>query len=201
MDSSDIQSTVTETLRLDRADLPHTILLALGGTLLYLLVRLLPSPFFMVGILKVGLLPALSIIALFGALRGPVVGFFTGYLGELAYSLLVYGTVVTWSLDAAALGVIGLIVGMSTYDFTNGRSLLKLSVISTVGFAFTLLLLTIIALKVEVYSVLVAIGFEVLPLLTTGLPTLLFLTPVLARILYALSESFMRSGDAAAETN
>ena len=81
-----------------------------------------------------------------------------------------------------AFGVLGFIVGIASYDFSNGRSLAKLSVLSTIGFVFTVLLVVVIGITIEEYSVLAAIAFNMLPLLTTGIPTLIFVTPVIARL-------------------
>ena len=142
-------------------------------------------PFVMVSILKFGLLPAVVIIALTGAIRGPLAGFLAGYLGEVLYGLLVYNVVVTMTLPGIAYGVLGLIVGLSSYDFTNGRSLLKLSILSIVGFTFTVLLGVVVGITVEGYSIMAALAFSMLPLLTMGLLTLFFLTPVVARIGHA----------------
>jgi len=173
-----------------------TLLFALLGAILYAGVSLIPIPFTMVSILKFGLLPALTIIALTGAIRGPISGFIAGYLGEIIYGLLTYNIIVTMTLPAMAYGIMGLIVGLISYDFTNGRSLIKLSILSIVGFLFTILLSVVIAISVEGYSVLAAILYNMLPLLTMGLPTLFFLTPVLARAWY----EFMKKMKAIAST-
>ncbi len=173
-----------------------TLLFALLGAILYAGVSLIPIPFTMVSILKFGLLPALTIIALTGAIRGPIAGFIAGYLGEIIYGLLTYNIIVTMTLPAMAYGIMGLIVGLISYDFTNGRSLIKLSILSIVGFLFTILLSVVIAISVEGYSVLAAILYNMLPLLTMGLPTLFFLTPVLARAWY----EFMKKMKAIAST-
>jgi len=186
-----------ETLHMGNANISMwTLLFALLGAILYAGVSLIPIPFTMVSILKFGLLPALTIIALTGAIRGPISGFIAGYLGEIIYGLLTYNIIVTMTLPAMAYGIMGLIVGLISYDFTNGRSLIKLSILSIVGFLFTILLSVVIAISVEGYSVLAAILYNMLPLLTMGLPTLFFLTPVLARAWY----EFMNKMKAIAST-
>lgn len=174
----------------DRSTLMMTILYALVGAVLYIILQMIPHPFIAMGLLKFGLLPPLAIIALVGAIRGPVAGFLSGYLGEVLYGLVMYNTIVSMTLDAASFGVIGLIVGLTTYDLKNGRSLIKLSILSVIGLVFSVLLIVVIAMKVEVYGTLAILGFEMLPLLTLGIPTLLFLTPVLARIWAAFDTHF-----------
>lgn len=168
----------------DKSTAAWTIIFGVLGALLYAGASMIPMPFIMVSILKFGLLPAVTIIALTGAIRGPIAGFIAGYLGEVIYGLLVYGVVVTVTLLAVAYGIMGLIVGLASYDLTNGRSLMKLAVLSVVGFLFTILLSVVLAITVEGYSVMAAIAFNMLPLLTMGLLTLFFLTPVLARAWY-----------------
>jgi len=138
-------------------------------------------PYTMVSLFKFGLSPALAIIALIGGIRGPLAGFLTGYLGVLAHDLLFFNTVVTYTLPALSYGVLGLIVGIASYDFSNGRSLGKLSILSAIGLVFTALLLVVFGLLVEQTAVLAGIGFVMLPLLTTGLPSVILLTPILAR--------------------
>ncbi|MDF1537786.1 MAG: ECF transporter S component [Candidatus Thorarchaeota archaeon] len=164
-----------------------TIIFAIIGATLYVGVSLIPMPYTMVSILKFGFLPAIVIIALVGAIRGPIAGFLAGYLGEVLYGLFVYNVIVTMTLPAIAYGILGFVVGLATYDFNNGRSLLKLSILSVVGFVFTVLLGMVIGISIENYSTMAALAFSMLPLLTMGIPTLLFLTPVVARVWYALT--------------
>ncbi len=178
-----------------------TIIFAVLGAFLYVGISLIPMPFMMVSILKFGLLPAVTIIALTGAIRGPIAGFISGYLGEVIYGLLVYDIIVTLTLPAIAYGIMGLIVGLASYDFTNGRSLVKLAILSVVGFVFTILLSVVLAITVAGYSVMAAIAFGMLPLMTMGLLTLFFLTPVLARAWYVFMQKMKAIASAEIETS
>ncbi|MFX0107136.1 MAG: hypothetical protein ACFE7R_02540 [Candidatus Hodarchaeota archaeon] len=162
-----------------------TILTGLLGVAFYVALRWIQWPFIMVDLFMLGLLPSITIIAIAGAIRGPIAGFLTGYIGEVAYGLLSHGVVVTATLPALAYGIMGFVVGFARYDLTNGRSLAKLSVLATIGFVFTALLVTVFGLMVEGAATLAVIGFVMLPLITLGLPTALFLTPVLARLWHA----------------
>jgi uncharacterized membrane protein len=159
-----------------------TIISAIIGTVLYVGVALIPMPYIADDLMLFGFLPALVIIALVGAIRGPIAGFLVGYLGEVLYGLLAYNVIVTMTLPAMAFGILGFFVGLTTYDFTNGKSLLKLSIFSVVGFIFTVLFGLVIGLTIEVLSFDAALLYVTLPMLTMGIPTLLFLTPVVARI-------------------
>lgn len=159
-----------------------TLLAALIGAGIYLISEVIPMPYLAVGLFPLGLAPALAVVATVGAIRGPIAGFLTGYIGELIVDIFMTGGIVTFTLYGVAFGVLGLVSGFPSYDFTNGRSLAKLSIISVVGLIFTALITAVIGLFVEQVASLVAIGFQLLPLLTIGLPTVILLTPLFARI-------------------
>jgi uncharacterized membrane protein len=180
---------MSERLRVQHwTDALITILFGLIGAGLFSLVNSISMPFTMFTLIKLGLSPALVIIALVGAIRGPIAGFLTGYLGIVTYDLLFYDIVMTLTLSALAYGVLGFMVGLASYDFSKGKSLGKLSILSAIGLLFTGLLLVVIGLLVEQTAVLANIGFVLLPLLTTGLPSVILLTPILARLWLVASE-------------
>lgn len=166
-----------------------TLVYTFVGIVLFILVSQIPRPFLMVSLFPFGFLPALAIIPTVGAIRGPIAGFLTGYLGTVLFDFLIYGAVVTMTLPALGYGLLGFIVGLASYDLSNGRSLIKLSILSLVGFVFTLLIVVVVGLTVESYATLVVLGFVMLPLLTTGLPTILLLTPVYGRVYHLLVHS------------
>ncbi len=182
------ETPLTELLRIENGKKALlTIVAGLIGAVVFALIYVIPMPFIMVSLLKFSLIPALAIIALAGAIRGPLAGFVAGYLGLVLHDLVFFNTVVSFTLPAVGFGVLGLIVGFSSYDLTNGRSLAKLSILAAVGLVFMALLLTVISLYVDQHSILVALGFTLLPLLTSGLPSVIFITPILARIWSFLS--------------
>jgi uncharacterized membrane protein len=166
-----------------------TIIYAIIGTILYVGVTLIPMPYYAEDLMLLGLLPALVIIALVGAIRGPLAGFLVGYLGEVLYGLLAYNVIVTMTLPAIGYGLLGFFVGLgTTYDFTNGKSLLKLSILSVVGYLLTIMFGFVIGITIEVYSFDAWLLYIMLPMVTMGIPTLLFLTPVVARIWHEIAE-------------
>lgn len=165
-----------------------TIIFGFAGAAIFVLVNAIAMPFRMVSLLKFGLAPALAIVALVGGIRGPLAGLITGYFGVISYDLLIYNVVVLFTLHALAYGVLGLVVGMACYDFSRGRSLGKLSLLAAVGLVFTALLLVVFGLFVGQISALAEIGFVMLPLLATGLPSVILITPILARLWLVLSE-------------
>ncbi len=168
-----------------------TLVFSVLGAVLYALVLLIPMPYTMVSLFKLGLVPAYAIIAVTGAIRGPIAGFLTGYLGTIVHDLLVSGVVVAMTLNAAAWGMIGFIVGLASYDFMRGRSLAKLSVVSAVGIAVTIMLLALIALRVDVYATLALVVFTIIPLLTTGIPSVVLLAPLYARAWHSIVARFL----------
>jgi hypothetical protein len=163
-----------------------TLFYALVGIGIFVLLSMVPMPFTMVSLFKFGVAPALAVIGVVAAIRGPLAGFLTGYLGVVFYDLAIRGAVVTMTLPAVGYGLLGFIVGLATYDLTSGRSLIKLSILSTVGFVFTVLIVVAVGLTVESIATLVALGFVMLPLITVGLPSVMLLTPVFARVWHAL---------------
>ncbi|MHA2072697.1 MAG: hypothetical protein ACW985_13045 [Candidatus Thorarchaeota archaeon] len=153
-----------------------TLFYALVGIGIFVLLSMVPMPFTMVSLFKFGVAPALAVIGVVAAIRGPLAGFLTGYLGVVFYDLAIRGAVVTMTLPAVGYGLLGFIVGLATYDLTSGRSLIKLSILSTVGFVFTVLIVVAVGLTVESIATLVALGFVMLPLITVGLPSVMLLT-------------------------
>ncbi len=158
-----------------------TLIASLVGAIIYLGIEMIPMPHLAVSLFTFGLAPSLSVIAAVGAIRGPIAGLLTGYIGGLLASIVLNGEIVALTLYGLALGVMGFIVGFANYDFTKGRSLAKLSVLSAVGLIIAVLLTVLIGLFVEQIATLVAIGFQLLPLLTLGLPTVIVLTPLFVR--------------------
>ena len=181
------KTTILEKFQMNTSDaIVWTLIYTLVGIVLFILVSQIPMPYLMVDLFPFGLLPALAIIPAMGAIRGPIAGFLTGYLGTVLFDFLIYGAVVTMTLPAIGYGLLGLIAGLATYDLSNGKSLFKLTILSVVGFVFTLLIIVAAGLVVESYATLVALGFVMLPLVTSGLPTVLLLTPVYGRIYHLL---------------
>jgi energy-coupling factor transport system substrate-specific component len=156
------------------------------GAVLFALVSLVPMPYVMISLFKLGLVPAIAIISVAGAIRGPIAGFLTGYLGTIIHDLLADGVIAGMTLPAAAWGMVGLVVGLASYDFTRGKSLAKLSIASLAGYGVTLLLLLVIALRIAVYPTLAAIAFVMIPLVTTGIPSVFLLSPIYARVWHML---------------
>jgi energy-coupling factor transport system substrate-specific component len=166
----------------NRQLLAWTLAYSLLGAVLYVLMSLIPMPYTMISLFKFGIVPATAIIAVAGAIRGPIAGFLTGYLGTIVYDLIAAGQIITLTLPAAAWGILGLIVGLFSYDFTRGRSLAKLGVISVVANLATTLVLLLVGLRIEVFPTLAIIVFFMIPMLTAGIPSIFLLSPIYARI-------------------
>jgi len=176
------EKSVKEKLYLQNAiAVVYTLLAVLFAAVLYMFFEVNTMPILAVGFFSLGLAPALAVIATVGAIRGPLAGFLAGYIGEQLASIFLSGGIIAFSMYGVAIGFLGLIAGLPTYDFTSGRSLAKLSVLSVIGLIFTALITTVVGLFVEQVAVLVAIGLQLLPLLTIGLPTVILLPPLFAR--------------------
>jgi hypothetical protein len=159
-----------------------TLIYTLIGIVHFVLISQIPTPYLMVSLFTFGFVPALAIIPVVGAIRGPIAGFLTGYLGVIIFDFLIFGTIVTMTLPALGYGILGFIVGLASYDLSNGRSLVKLSILSAVGFVFTILIVLAAGLVVESYATIIALGFVMLPMMTTGLLTVILLTPMYGRV-------------------
>jgi len=181
-ESQESTKTLLERLYLqDSKMLVQTVLFSIVGAIIFHLLASIEMPYTMYGLFMISLAPALAVITVAGAIRGPITGLLTGYLGVLLHDLVVYGAVVTMTLPALAYGVLGFVVGLASYDLRNGRSLLKLSILSVIGMVFTTLLIVAIGLTIEGYATLVALGFVMLPLITVGIPSVLLISPLFAR--------------------
>lgn len=163
-----------------------TLVFSLVSAGLYVLIALIPMPYYVISLFAFGLAPALAIIAVVGAIRGPIAGMITGYFGTFFYNFIYYSAIVSVTLPNLAYGVLGFIVGLLSYDLSNGHSLMKLSILSAVGLVVTTLLTLVIGLTVEKITIIVEIGFIVLPLLTIGIPSVILLTPLYARLWHIL---------------
>lgn len=183
--------TIFERLNIQsRHDIFLTLIYTIVGLALFIVLSMIPMPYFLVSLFKFGLIPALAIIAVVAAIRGPLAGLLTGYLGVFLYDLVIRSTIVALGLPALGYGILGLIVGLTTYDFTNGKSLAKLSILSAVGYMFTVLIVVAVGLTIESYATLVALGFVLLPLLTVGLPSIILITPLFARLYHCFKTKF-----------
>jgi len=190
---SETQTTPIESVK-DKLHLQNTnaiiwtLLAVLFGAVLYMGAEVIPMPFLAIGFFALGFAPALALVAAVGAIRGPLAGFLVGYFGELLASIYLSGGIIAFSLYGVAFGVLGLIVGLPSYDFTSGRSLAKLSILSVIGLIFAALITTVVGLFVEQVAVLVAIGLQLLPLLTIGIPTVILLTPLFVKFWDIISD-------------
>jgi len=166
-------------------NLPQTILISIIGGLLFVLLDAIWWPHTTIGFFKFGFAPSLALVAAVGGVRGSLAGFLTGYIGKLLSDIILSGGIIAFSLYGVAIGFLGLVVGIAGYNLIQGRSLAKLSIMSAIGLVFTALLIVVFGLFVEGVAVIVAIGFQLIPTLTVGLPTVILLTPLFARLWHA----------------
>ena len=167
----------------------RTILFSIIGALLFMVLDVVQWPYTSIDLFKLGFAPALALVASVGAVRGPLTGFLTGYIGKILSDIVLSGGVVAFTLYGFAIGFLGLVVGLASYDLTSGRSLAKMSVLSAIGLVFTALLTVVVGLFVEDLASIVSIGFQLLPMLTVGIPTVILLTPLFTRIWQFITSS------------
>ena len=164
-----------------------TLLYSSIAIVIFLLMSLIPQPFIMNGLFKFGLILPLALIPTIAAIRGPLAGFITGYIGTFLFDLVVYRVILLVSIPYLPYGLLGLLIGLANYQINNGKSLAKLAIISTLVFLLSVLLLTIIGLTMQGISILVFLGFVVLPLLSMGIPSIFLLTPLYSRLWHILA--------------
>ena len=117
-----------------RVGVRQVVYMALGAALyagLSLPTNLIPIP----SAGNVSLRPAIVIPLFFGAVFGPVVGFFTGAIGNTIGDLISgYGIVWFWELGN---GLVGLIAGLAVYmtwgHYNNTRNIIIAEIFSAVG--------------------------------------------------------------------
>ncbi len=164
-----------------------TILYSIVAIGLYLLLSLIPQLYTVVGLFRFGLILPLGLIPTIAAIRGPLAGFITGYIGTLLADLVIYRVVLVFTIPYIPFGLLGLIVGLANYQLKNGKSLAKLAIFSTLTFLLSILLITAISITLQNISLLVVVGFVTLPLLTMGLPSIFLMTPLYCRLWYIIT--------------
>ncbi|MEE9572666.1 MAG: ECF transporter S component [Candidatus Neomarinimicrobiota bacterium] len=164
-----------------------TLLYSGIAIVIFLLMSLIPQPFIMNGLFKFGLILPLALIPTIAAIRGPLAGFITGYIGTFLFDLVVYRVILLVTIPYLPYGLLGLLIGLANYQINNGKSLAKLAIISTLVYLLSVLLLTIIGLTMQGISILVFLGFVVLPLLGMGIPSIFLLTPLYSRLWHILA--------------
>jgi uncharacterized membrane protein len=114
-ESSETETPVeSKTSRIKRPEnVLRTILFSIIGALLFLVLDVVQWPYTSIDLFKLGFAPALALVASVGAVRGPLTGFLTGYIGKLLSDIVLSGGLVAFTLYGFAFGVLGLIVGIA----------------------------------------------------------------------------------------
>jgi energy-coupling factor transport system substrate-specific component len=102
---------VRETSRQDlwKLSTRSVVYMAIGAAL-YAVLNLITNGWLIPGTQNVSLRPGIVIPLFFGVLFGPIVGFFTGFIGNLLSDQLTYGIYWNWEFGN---GLIGLIAGLT----------------------------------------------------------------------------------------
>ena len=83
-----------------------TLLCVAFGISFFLGLSLIQMPFIMISFFALGLAPAYAVIAVSGAIRGPIAGFLVGFLGKLFTDLFLFQIIPIMGLPALAYGVL-----------------------------------------------------------------------------------------------
>jgi energy-coupling factor transport system substrate-specific component len=160
----------------------RTIVYAAIGAALYgiLLVIQIPIP----GTKDVSVRPAFAIVPFFGYAFGPIVGFFTGFVGNaIGDQISGWGALTSWNWSIAN-GLVGFIAGLaplylaSMMTGTVGRKAIAGAIAGVVGvligflFVFT-------DMFISGYDVNTVLTTEYLPVISTNLIATIILVPVL----------------------
>lgn len=164
-----------------------TLVYSITTIVMFILMSLIPRPYIMIGLFKFGFMLPLALIPTIAAIRGPLAGFITGYIGTFLFDLMVYRVILFITIPYLPYGLLGFLIGLAKYQINDGKSLAKLAIISTVAFLISVLLFTILGLTLQGLSILVALGFVVLPLLGMGIPSIFLLTPLYTRLWHILT--------------
>jgi len=164
-----------------------TLLYSIIAIVIFILMSLIPRPYIMIGLFKFGFMLPLALIPTLAAIRGPLAGFITGYIGTLLFDLMIYRVILFMTIPYLPYGLLGLLIGLANYKISNGKSLAKLAIISTIVFLLSILLLTIIGLTIQEIPILVLLGFVVIPLLGMGIPSIFLLTPLYTRLWHIIA--------------
>jgi energy-coupling factor transport system substrate-specific component len=102
---------VRETSRQDlwKLSTRSVVYMAIGAAL-YGVLNLITNSWLVPGTQNISLRPGIVIPIFFGVLFGPIVGFFTGFIGNLLSDQLTYGIYWNWEIGN---GLIGLIAGLT----------------------------------------------------------------------------------------
>ncbi len=169
----------------------HVVFMALGAAL-YAGLSYVTNTLQLPGASNVSLRPAIVIPLFFGAVFGPWVGFFTGFVGNSINDLLQGGFWWNWELGA---GLIGLIAGLALYTtrgrYNNTLNIVFAEIFAVLGLLVGLAFSSITDIWVSGLSFLSAITTEFLP---AFLPDLVLGVILLAILLVAYNAAIGRSG-------
>jgi energy-coupling factor transport system substrate-specific component len=174
------------TMTMDRRDLwevtSRTIVYAAIGAALYgvLLVLQIPIP----GTKDVSVRPAFALVPFFGYAFGPIVGFFTGAVGNaIGDQISGYGALTAWNWSIAN-GLVGFIAGLaplylvSWVSGTVGRRAVAGAIAGAIGVVIGFLFV-FTDMVVSGYDAGTVLSTEYLPVITGDLIATIILVPIL----------------------
>lgn len=174
------------TMTMDRGRLwevtSRTIVYAAIGAALYgiLLVIQIPIP----GTKDVSIRPAFALVPFFGYAFGPIVGFFTGFVGNaIGDQISGWGALTSWNWSIAN-GLVGLVAGLAPLylaSLMNGSAARKAAAGAIAGIVGVLVgfLFVFTDMAISGYDVNTVLTTEYLPVISTNLISTIIFVPLL----------------------
>ncbi len=169
------------------------VVFAAIGAALYGVLAVLTAPLVIPGSGNVAFRPAVAVIFLFGLAFGPIVGFITGFLGNIINDLLsgASGFWFWWHLGNGLMGLIaGLFIGFMS-NYRAWRDLIFAEIAVVLGVFVGMAVASISDMWVSGYDMAAVIGQDFVPAFVPNILAGLVLTPIL---MVAYSAIVARSG-------
>lgn len=141
---------------------------------------------------NVSVRPAISIVFFFGLAFGPLVGFITGFLGNILADLLSgYGFWIWWDLGNGLMGLVAGLFAAYMTDFRSMRDLVLAEVAVVLGSAIGMFIAAVSEIWVSGVDFATAMATSFMPSFISNIVNGLILVPIL---MIAYSAVVKRSG-------
>lgn len=162
------------------------------GAALYGVLSALTNILQIPGAANVSVRPAVSIVFFFGLAFGPVVGFITGFLGNIIADLLSgYGFWIWWDIGNGLMGLVAGLFAAGMTDFRNIRDLIFAEIAVLLGSAIGMFFASVTEIWVSGITFAASMVNNFLPSFLSNIVNGLILTPIL---MIAYSAIAARSG-------
>jgi len=168
------------------------VVFAAIGAALYGVLSALTNILQIPGAANVSVRPAVAIVFFFGLAFGPVVGFITGFLGNIIADLLsAYGFWIWWDIGNGLMGLVAGLFYITMTDFRSLKDIIFAEIAVVLGAAVGMFVASISEMWVSGVDFATAIASSFTPSFLTNIFWGLILTPIL---MVAYSAIVRRSG-------